>query len=263
MNLSTRPLRTVLLSLVLLLAAWAGQAAHAQGTYGQLPDPISGPEVARLLRNYVHPTKEQAESIEALHDSYKERFRTLREGDIEKFLAKMRTMQGGMMPSKEQMDDFMKGYERTLKQIEDVDDSFFEAMAALMGADRSSGVRRAQDARTRTRCASGMMSGMAAGATIVDLSSVVLDSGLDAQALAPLDAELVAYEQKATQQMKELNQVGQRAVRDMIDEMQKAGLGEMSSEDMASDPRRCSRSWKPCSRPWPGPCSGSWPRLAS
>jgi hypothetical protein len=63
-------MRTVLLSVLLVIGVLllAARPAAAQGTSGQLPDPIATVELNRLLSLYVKPDDSQRATIESLHD---------------------------------------------------------------------------------------------------------------------------------------------------------------------------------------------------
>jgi len=224
--------------LVVALVAFTGRA-QAQGTFGQLPDPISGPEMAKLSRLYVQPTPQQEESIEALHDSYKERFKVLREGDIERFLRDMQKLQGnGMLPSKEDLDSYLRGYERVQRQVADLDNSLFEGIVALVGEDRRQAVQRARDARARTRSSVGMMAGMLGQSPNADVSEVILEVVKDPAARAAVDPALVVYEQKLTSLTRDLHESAIDGSRKMIEALRAAGMGEMSQEEMMKNPEK-------------------------
>jgi hypothetical protein len=186
---------------------------------------------------YVHPTKEQGVAIEGLHDGYRERFRLLRENEIEHFLTKTKAMQGGM-PKKEQIEEFTRSYERVNKQIAEVDDSFFDGVVTLMGEERRISVQRARDARSRTRSNGGMLRGLMSQYPSVDLSAIALEMGLTPEELATIDPMLAIYEQNLTASIKDLGVASTRMMRDMFDELEKAGFGEVSQEDMMKDPEK-------------------------
>jgi hypothetical protein len=231
--------RNRLASFVLILATALCFAApaRAQGTSGQVPDPMSAVELSQLMNLYVHPTKEQGVAIEGLHDGYRERFRLLRENEIEQFLTKTKAMQGGM-PKKEQIEEFTKSYERVNKQIAEVDDSFFDGVVTLMGEERRISVQRARDARSRTRSNGGMLRGLMSEYPSVDLSAIALEMGLTPEELATIDPMLAIYEQNLTASIKDLGVASMRMIRDVYDELEKAGVGEHSQEDMMKDPEK-------------------------
>lgn len=231
--------RNRLASFVLILATAICFAApaRAQGTSGQVPDPMSAAELSQFMNLYVHPSKEQSVAIEGLHDGYRERFRLLRENEIEQFLTKTKAMQGGM-PKKEQVEEFTKSYERVNKQIAQVDDSFFDGVVTLMGEERRISVQRARDARSRTRSNGGMLRGLMSQYPSVDLSAIALEMGLTPEELATIDPMLAIYEQNLTASIKDLGVASTRMMRDMFDELEKAGFGEVSQEDMMKDPEK-------------------------
>jgi len=231
--------RNRLASFVLILATALCFAApaRAQGTSGQVPDPMSSAELLQLMNLYVHPTKEQGVAIEGLHDGYRERFRLLRENEIEQFLTKTKAMQGGM-PKKEQVEEFTKSYERVNKQIAQVDDSFFDGVVTLMGEERRISVQRARDARSRIRSNGGMLRGLMSQYPAVDLSAIALEMGLTSEELATIDPMLAIYEQNLTASIKDLGVASMRLIRDVYDELEKAGVGEHSQEDMMKDPEK-------------------------
>ena len=231
--------RNRLASFVLILATALCFAApaRAQGTSGQVPDPMSAAELSQYMNLYVHPTKEQGVAIEGLHDGYRERFRLLRENEIEQFLTKTKAMQGGM-PKKEQVEEFTKSYERVNKQIAQVDDSFFDGVVTLMGEERRISVQRARDARSRTRSNGGILRDLMSQYPSVDLSAIVLEMGLTPEELATIDPMLAIYEQNLTASIKDLVVASMRMIRDVYAELEKAGVGEHSQEDMMKDPEK-------------------------
>ena len=231
--------RSRLASFVLIFATALCFAApaRAQGTSGQVPDPMSAAELSQFMNLYVHPTKEQGVAIEDLHDGYRERFRLLRENEIEQFLTKTKAMQGGM-PKKEQVEEFTKSYERVNKQIAQVDDSFFDGVVTLMGEERRISVQRARDARSRIRSNGGMLRGLMSQYPSVDLSAIALEMGLTPEELATIDPMLAIYEQNLTASIKDLGVASMRLIRDVYAELEKAGFGELSQEDMMKDPEK-------------------------
>ena len=198
---------------------------------------MSAAELSQFMNLYVHPSKEQSVAIEGLHDGYRERFRLLRENEIEHFLTKTKAMQGGM-PKKEQIEEFTKSYERVNKQIAQVDDSFFDGVVTLMGEERRISVQRARDARSRTRSNGGMLRGLMSQYPSVDLSAIALEMGLTPEELATIDPMLAIYEQNLTASIKDLGVASMRLIRDVYAELEKAGVGEHSQEDMMKDPEK-------------------------
>lgn len=228
---------TLLSVLVLLLAA---RPAIAQGTSGQLPDPIPTAELTRLLNLYVKPDPAQWATIETLHDDYRAQFRTLRESEIEAFLEEMQKLGGsGRMPSKAAVQEFLRKYERINGKIAQLDDSLFDAIGTLMGETRAPDVKRAKDARARARFAAGFMGQMPGSESPrVDVSAMVLQLRLPDAELATLQPELVAYEERMTSLSKEAAIAASRMMVEMFESLEKAGYGNVSEEEMMADPQK-------------------------
>lgn len=234
---SGRLLRSALLCLVAAAAVALAPAARAQGTSGQVPDPISMSELTTTLRRYAQPTPEQLAAIEPLHDAYIQRMKALREGEIERFLAATRKMQGSM-PRRQQAEDFLRDYERILKQVAEADDALFASIASTLGEGKAVAVNRARDARDRLRSQAGIASGMFGMQGRVDLGALVLDLKLSPEALAAVDPLLQEYERQYTALSREAATASMRMIRDMFDGLEKAGFTGMNSEDLGGDPER-------------------------
>lgn len=201
-----------------------------------VPDPMSYSELSRLLRAYDTLTPEQMAAVESAHDSYRERFRALREGDIQRFLDSMQKMRGGM-PSKQQADDMIKGMERVNKQIAEVDDSLFEAVVTLAGEDHRTALMRARDARARNRVTSGALAS-AFAAPVADLSEITLELELTPAERQAVDPTLISYEARLTPGLRDHATASLRMWREVFDELERSGFGNLSQEDMVNDPEK-------------------------
>lgn len=224
-------------ALVLAVVVSCAQSARAQGTSGQVPEPISTADLRRLLDRYVHPTKAQWDSVESLHDDYREAFRQLREGEIEKFLKEMGALQGSGMPTRSAVEEFMRKYERVTKRIEQLDSTLLEGVSAIVGDEKRVGVGRAKDARARQRDLSGGITAGMSGGT-VDLSEITLDALESSETdRAAIDPVLVSYEQRVTSLSHTLGDDSRRMILDFSKELEKQGFGNVSQEEMR-DPER-------------------------
>jgi hypothetical protein len=227
--------------LALLVGLFAvAMPAAAQGTSGQLPDPLSTVELKRLLTLYVHPTDAEVATIENLHDDYRSEFRAFRDSDIEKFLGEMQKLMGTGMPSKAAVQDFTRKYERINTRIAEIDDRFFDSIATLLGDTRQAAVKRARDARARTRISMGMLGQMpgAIGGKLPDLAALAMESKLPESVLKELEPELIAYEDQLTSAARSMSTAGTRMILEMIESLEKAGFSEVSQEEMMKDPER-------------------------
>ncbi|MFO0963334.1 MAG: hypothetical protein U0625_10590 [Phycisphaerales bacterium] len=234
---SGRLLRSALLCLAAAAALASAPTARAQGTNGQVPDPISMSELTTTLRRYAQPTPEQLAAIEPLHDAYIQRMKALREGEIERFLAATRKMQGGM-PRRQEAEDFIRDYERILKQVAEADDALFASIASSMGEGKAVAINRARDARDRARSQIGITGGMFGQQGRVDVSALVMELKLSPEALAAVDPLLQEYERQYTALSREAATASTRMIRDMFDGLEKAGFAGINGEDLAGDPER-------------------------
>jgi hypothetical protein len=226
---------TLVRLLAVLVAAALVRLAPAQGTSGQLPEPISTAELVKLLDTYVQPRPEQWDAIESLHDDYREAFRTLREGDMEKFLTEdMRKMQGGM-PSKAQLDAYLKKMDSIDAKVKELDDRLFDGVAATLDERQQAALPRARDARDRRR--SRTLISMA-GNQDVDVSDIALASGFTPEQLATIDPQLRSYEQQLTASLRTLSDRTRRMMADVMEAIEKAGFAGLSPEDMQADPAK-------------------------
>lgn len=230
----------LLIALCVVASAFSPRAALAQGTSGQLPDPMATVDVKRLMTMYVHPTDAEMASIEALHDDYRAKFRVLRDNEIEGFLAEAQSLMGAGVPSKSKVQDFTKKYERINAQIAEIDNAFFDGVGTLLGEDRQVGVKRARDARSRNRLAMGFLGELPGmfGRSTPDVAALSIEAKLPAALMAELQPELLAYEDKLTASAKELATAGMHMMLELVESLEKAGFGGMGEEEMAADPER-------------------------
>jgi hypothetical protein len=222
--------------LAVVVAVAFARVAPAQGTSGQLPEPISTVELVSLLDTYVQPRPEQWDAIETLHDDYRDAFRTLRDGDMERFLTEdMRKMQGGGMPSKSQLDSYLRKMDSIEAKVKELDDRLFDGISATLDAKQQAELPRARDARDRRR--SRTLISMA-GSQDVDVSEIALASGFTPEQLATIDPQLRSYEQQLTASLRTLSDRTRRMMADVMDAIEKAGFSGLSTEEMQADPAR-------------------------
>jgi hypothetical protein len=227
-----------LLAVAVLALLAVAAAARGQGTSGQVPGPMSTFELRSTLEIYVRPSPAEWETIESLHDDYREAFRQLREGEIEKFLLEMRSMQQAM-PTRRSMEDFLRKYDRIQDRIALIDGTLFDGIAAIVGEERRDGVERAREHRTRQRYGSGVM-GMMGGnsGTRVDVSGLALALELTPPQREAIDPTLRAYERSLTSLLRMLSESSSKGWLTAFDEMDRLGLAGMAQEDLMADPER-------------------------
>ena len=110
----TRVFRTLLplaLAAAVLLPA---ATVTAQGTSGTLPGPIN----SRQLMQYADMlglSDSQRLVMESVHDDYRTRFRTLRDGEIASFLRDQQSMQGGI-PQRAAVEKILEEQKQALRE---------------------------------------------------------------------------------------------------------------------------------------------------
>lgn len=226
-------------------AAFLSQA-FGQGTPNQLPEPVSTSELHAYMRRYVHPTQTQWDAIEGLHDDYRDAFRTLREGDIERFLKETRSLQLGGIPQRDVLEKFLRDHERLLKRIAELDATLFDGIAVVAGDDRRADVERAGNARARDRERSGGVMGGNFVAGGLDLSELAIDQLADKEpaALAAITPELVNYEIRLTALTRAVGDESRSMFERMFEELERIGLTGLSQEELMADPERMEEMMK-------------------
>ncbi|MFO0827255.1 MAG: hypothetical protein U0572_03810 [Phycisphaerales bacterium] len=239
----------VLVAVLVATVFFCSAPARAQGTSGQVPEPISTSDLQTLMRRYVRPTPAQWDAIESLHDDYRDAFRQLREGEIEKFLADMRALQSTGMPKREVVEDYLRKYDRLRHRIEELDGTLLDGVATIVGDEKKAGVARARDARARTRELTG---GIAAGfgGGVLDLSDLAFDVFENPADLAPIDSALASYEQRLTVLARATGEDSRRMLLDLFKELEKLGLGDVQQDQLAGDPERMQQVMEAMQSAW-------------
>lgn len=230
-----RALVILLLCLVTLVPV---RGALAQGTSGQLPDPISSQDLQVYLNRYIHPSPEQWAPIEQFHDQYKAAFAQLREGDIERFLQDGRAF-NGTMPSKKQIEEFMQRMDRLYGRIRTLDNQLFDQIQTVLGEQQVAEMPRVRLARQRTIYTGSMLSrGLSGAGEIVDFSAEIPALELDPETAARVDVAIRQYEDKLTRAGQKLHDATLRMFTDLVGALEAAGFGNMTQEDFVEDPER-------------------------
>jgi len=232
--LAARRLMAILL--VACAALLVVPTAQAQGTSGQLPDPITSQELARWLNRYIAPTPAQWAAIDAAHGRYKEEFSRLREGEIEKFLQQTRQMQG-QMPDRATMKNFVDTWQRLNQRIRSLDGRFFDEVQGGLEDSQMQRLPRARIARERSAHRESMTAGMSGGMP-TDLAQVIDALELEPSEFFALDSVLVSYEQQIAKRLAELGDAGVSMMSDLVEKLSDAGFGDVNNEELMKDPER-------------------------
>ncbi|MFO0873838.1 MAG: hypothetical protein U0575_07685 [Phycisphaerales bacterium] len=225
------------LALVVVATTFApSRPAFAQGTSGQLPEPISAQDLTRYLDRYVRPNAAQWEKIDAFHEQYKADFKRLREGEIEAFLNESKKMQGGM-PQRAALEEWTKNQKRLFGKIKALDNRLFDQVQGTLEETQVRALPRAKLARERSTYRNPMMMGMVGGLP-VDLTDLVATLELSHEEQAAIDDALSTYETQVTKQLGELNDTTGNTIMSMIDAITAAGFGDVNNEDLMKDPEK-------------------------
>jgi len=139
------------LFLIVLFALCAARA-HAQGTGGLLPDPISTADLIEWFED-LDATKDQRASILALHDAYLVKCKNLREGRIQALLDLEKvahpTNPIGILGDERDLQRFVRELESINAEIERLDDQFMAEVANALSDE--AGCERAMEARQGAR----------------------------------------------------------------------------------------------------------------
>lgn len=225
-NRRFKPWTTLALATLLLVTALAAtRHAAAQGTNNTLPDPVSSRELSRYA-DRLRLSPQQRQAVETLHDQYKEEFRALREGDIEKFLADARGLQRGgfaaLFRDQKAIQQALKDYETLLNKVRAHDNRLFDAMLSVLTEEQSTLLPRVRQARDRVRYQSGlgMLMRFMNPAARVDLTEIALDLDLSAQQAQDLDPLFVSYESGLTSAAKRLHDESLSTLTDLLTQVQ-------------------------------------------
>lgn len=229
-------LRTSIVALILVVAVmFLNSSASAQGTQGMLPKPITSREFDGYAKRLVL-SDPQKQALEPIHEEYREKFRQLRENDIQDFLdetAKM--MEGGTitLPQRESIEKMLRNIKRILGKIKNLDNRYFGQVELLLDESQLTIMPRVRLARERARYrqASMMGTGGFSNSSGVDLSEIYskLDLSLD-EATASHSA-VVNYEKQLTSAMKDVSQATMSMTLDMVDAIRELGITSIDTTD--------------------------------
>ena len=153
--------------------------AHAQGTNGTVPDPISSREL-EAYADRLALSDQQLQAALSAHDQYREDFRALREGDIEKLLQDAQGLRMGPFPislDRKQVEKSLRSMDTIISKIATLDNHLFDEIQTVLSDEQSAMLPRVRQARERVRYQSGLtrMVGFLNPASHVDLSALLLD----------------------------------------------------------------------------------------
>ncbi len=216
-------LRALILCVAILAPASLATVARAQAGPQTVPGPLTTKRLERLLRLYVDPSPEEASAIDAAHAGYLERFRTELEPEIRALSGSM----GGGMPSRQELDRFLRESARLGAKIGEADAAFLAAAEAAMPESRREGFARIREARERQRALSGlarmapMMFG--GGGSFVDIADLLardaVTGSVPSERRAEFDALLRQQEIRTLAQARGYGDAVRKSMGDFLEEM--------------------------------------------
>ncbi|TVQ54883.1 MAG: hypothetical protein EA377_04520 [Phycisphaerales bacterium] len=221
----------VLLCLTLVVGLITAPAS-AQGTFNTVPDPID----SRELDGYAERlglSPQQRQLISEFHQDYLDRYRQLREGEIEDFLSEMRSLTRSFdMSNLPIMERLVRTADRLMRRIEQLDESFFNDVESVLTEDQQRVVPRVRMARTRLRYGNEMTRGIdfINPAVRIDLTEFVQELDLSRADLERIDPVLMSYEQRLTRGAKDVFEAGATMMLEAMREMDRAGFTDPDLE---------------------------------
>jgi len=241
--------RLAVLIVAILLATLLAPRVSAQGTMGQFPDPISTPELTRLLERYLSLRPEQWPAIEVAHDEYRRQFQELRDGDIQRVLDASGAMQG-TIPTKAVVEDLMRRTDRATNRIRGLDERLFDQIGLALDDGQVAALIRVRQARERARNLSSQATMWIGTTRPADLSQIALEMDLTPERRRAVDAVLVSYEPTLTRQTKAFHEAGNKMLIGLIEAMEAAGMANMTQEDFLADPERMTEIMEVMQQSW-------------
>jgi hypothetical protein len=178
--LITRPLLVILVVLASLISV---ADATGQGTMNQVADPMTTKQFTQLMNRHVMPTFEQWELMEGAQDAYLESYQKLRDGPVARFLNDATVMQSGLMPTRPQVEKYLRDAARIEKLVRSVDADLFSSVQTLLREDQYAGLQRVVLKRERMRLSSGLVSSSMGAGLAFDLWETVDASGIEGDSL--------------------------------------------------------------------------------
>ena len=203
--------------------------ADAQGTMGMLPGPISTTELDGYAQR-LQLSPQQRRGLDALHDQYKQEFRALREGEIAAFLAKMREMDGGALPKRKMIEDFLEQMDALSRKIASLDNRFFDQLPASLTEEQLTMMPRVRLARQRGRMENMQIMWMG-GERPLDVSALAFGMELSDADRTTADPVLSQYETKLTSEMEKLYEHSHKTIMGMYEALEKLGIDETAAQD--------------------------------
>jgi hypothetical protein len=182
-------MRRIRLQLIVGAILWLGVGrAIAQGTAGELPDPITAARLAQYA-DFLNLSPQQRHAVEGMHATYRLEFQRLREGEIEEWIKDRGT--SSTRPH-------IAAQRRLIERIAAIDVQFLDAVATILTDAQAANLPRVKASRQRERAMQFTTVWSWQDAPPFDLSGAIADLGLSPDQASAIDAAMQAYESALT-----------------------------------------------------------------
>ena len=231
-------IRTAALAVTAALLFLVPSAALAQGL-PMFPDPINTKTLVQYA-DRLELSVDQRLALEPLHDAYLDRFRRLRDKDMQAFQDHLLDIAINFMrsrfeiPERTELEQLIQEFEHVQSKIAGVDRSLFNEIEAILDDQQHLKLQRVRKQRRiqALRTVSLNIGGNFNSGARADLVELVEGLELSADEAALVEPVLVGYESVLLSRAKVLHGVLRAATTDMLDTLDELGLRDMTPEQM-------------------------------
>jgi hypothetical protein len=173
---------------VVAILCFGVDRAIAQGTAGELPDPITAARLAQYA-DFFNLSPQQRHALEGKHATYRLEFQKLREGEIEQWIEDRGTTLTRA---------HIAAQRRLIERIAAIDVQFLDGVATILTDAQAAHLPRVKASRQRERAIQLTTVWSWRDAPPFDLSGAIADLNLTDDQVSAIDAAMQAYESALT-----------------------------------------------------------------
>lgn len=209
--------RAVIAIALLVGAVLTAPVAQAQPADDILVPPISSREFYRYAR-MLQLEHQQLIAAEAAHETYKDRYRELRDREVQRFMKRMRELEGmgGDIPSRETVEEFFRDRRNVRDRFRTLDLQFFNALDPIVRPEQRQRLERVKKLREREYFRLGAQMQQTQQIELLDLVARLDLSPEDEAAIDPI---LIAWENSYTTKMRDAEEKSLEGIVKMLDAM--------------------------------------------
>ncbi len=231
-------IRTAAVAITASLLFLFPSAALAQGL-PMFPDPINTKTLIQYA-DRLELSVDQRLALEPLHDAYLDRFRRLRDKDMQDFQDHLLDIAINFMrsrfeiPERTELEQLIQEFENVQSKIAGVDRSLFNEIEAILDDQQHLKLQRVRKQRRIQALRTVILNigGNFNSGARADLVELVEGLELSADEAALVEPVLVGYESALLSRAKVLHGVLRAATTDMLDTLDELGLRDMTPEQM-------------------------------